>query len=175
MAYRFRRPSTATTHVDMGRIGLMGHSRGGEAVAVAAAFNGLNHYPDDATQVFNYDFNIGAVVAIAPVDGQYKPRARPTPLKDVNYFVIHGSLDGDVTSFMGASQFSRDRLTGEVPAFKAQLYVKDANHGQFNTSWGRDDIGVSAHLVLDASKELARQSDQMRDQVETFLARIKAA
>ena len=149
--------------VDMNRIGLMGHSRGGEAVAVAAAFNGLDHYPDDATQAFDYDFNIGAVVAIAPVDGQYKPRERPTPLKDVNYFVIHGSLDGDVTSFMGSSQFSRDRLTGEVPALKAQLYVKDANHGQFNTSWGRDDIGMPwpvldkrSILDPDAQRQIAR-------------------
>jgi dienelactone hydrolase len=128
--------------VDMERIGLMGHSRGGEAAAVAAAFNGLSHYPDDATLPFDYGFKIGAVVAIAPVDGQYKPRERPTPLKDTNYFVIHGSLDGDVTSFMGASQFSRIALTGQAPATKAQLYVKDANHGQFNTSWGRDDIGM---------------------------------
>lgn len=149
--------------VDMSRIGLMGHSRGGEAVAVAAAFNGLDHYPDDATQAFNYGFNIGAVVAIAPVDGQYKPRERPTPLKDVNYFVIHGSLDGDVTSLMGSSQFSRDRLTGEVPALKAQLYVKDANHGQFNTSWGRDDIGMpwpvlDKRSILDpeAQRQIAR-------------------
>jgi dienelactone hydrolase len=128
--------------VDMNRIGLMGHSRGGEAVAVAAAFNGLDSYPDDATQAFSYRFNIGAVVAIAPVDGQYKPRATSTPLKDVNYLVVHGSLDGDVTSFMGSSQYSRNALSGAVPAFKAQLYVKDANHGQFNTGWGRDDIGM---------------------------------
>jgi hypothetical protein len=34
--------------VDMGRIALIGHSRGGEAVAHAAAFNRLPRYPDDA-------------------------------------------------------------------------------------------------------------------------------
>lgn len=149
--------------VDMDRIGLMGHSRGGEAVAVAAAFNTLDHYPDDATVGFNYRFNIGAVVAISPVDGQYEPRRRSTPLKDVNYFVIHGSMDGDVTSFMGSSQFSRDELTGAVPAFKAQLYVKDANHGQFNTRWGRDDLGLpwpvlDKRAILDpeAQRQIAR-------------------
>lgn len=145
--------------VDMGRIGLMGHSRGGEAVAVAAAFNGLDRYPDDATQAFNYRFKIGAVIAIAPVDGQYKPRERSTPLRDVNYLVVHGSLDGDVTSFMGSSQYSRDVLTGAVPAFKAQLYVKDANHGQFNTSWGRDDIGMP-WPVLDKRKILAPEAQR---------------
>lgn len=149
--------------VDMERLGLMGHSRGGEAVAVAAAFNTLDHYPDDATLAFNYRFNIGAVAAIAPVDGQYKGRERSTLLRDVNYFVIHGSLDGDVTSFMGSSQYARDTLTGTVPAFKAQLYVKDANHGQFNTSWGRDDLGMpwpvlDKRAILDpeAQRQVAR-------------------
>ena len=149
--------------VDMAHVGLMGHSRGGEAVAAAAAFNKLDHYPDDATLAFDYGFNIGAVVAIAPVDGQYKPRDRSTPLKDVNYFVIHGSLDGDVTSFMGSSQYARDTLTGAVPAFKAQLYVKDANHGQFNTGWGRDDLGLpwpvlDKRAILDpaAQRQIAR-------------------
>ena len=149
--------------VDMERLGLIGHSRGGEAVAVAAAFNTLDHYPDDATLIFNYGFNIRAVAAIAPVDGQYKGRERSTLLTDVNYFVIHGSLDGDVTSFMGSSQYARDALTGAVPAFKAQLYVKDANHGQFNTSWGRDDLGMPwpvldkrAILNAEAQRQIAR-------------------
>ena len=56
--------------VDMSRIGLIGHSRGGEAVAVAAAFNTLPYYPDDATVGFDYGFDIGAVIAIAPIMGQ---------------------------------------------------------------------------------------------------------
>ena len=134
--------------VDMGRIGLIGHSRGGEAVAVAAAFNTLSHYPDDASVPFGYGFNLRAVAAIAPVDGQYKARDRPTPLKDINYFVLHGSMDGDVTSFMGSSQYARDTLTGQVPAFKSALYIKDANHGQFNTSWGRNDLGLPWTALL---------------------------
>ncbi len=131
--------------VDIDRVALIGHSRGGEAVAIAAAFNTLDRYPDDATLVFDYGFNIRGVIAIAPSDGQYKPRDRGTPLSDVNYFTIHGSLDGDVTSFMGTSQYSRIGLTHD-PArqerrFKSTLYVLGANHGQFNTSWGRNDMG----------------------------------
>ena len=74
---RWSRGETATEQhpfvgkVDMGRIGLIGHSRGGEAVAVAAAFNTLPYYPDDATVGFDYGFDIGAVIAIAPIMGQY--------------------------------------------------------------------------------------------------------
>ena len=56
--------------VDMSRIALMGHSRGGEAVAIAGAFNRLPYYPDDANQKFDFNFDIKGLVAIAPVDGQ---------------------------------------------------------------------------------------------------------
>jgi dienelactone hydrolase len=131
--------------VDMARVALIGHSRGGEAVAVAAAFNQLDRYPDDATLAFDYGFNIRGIIAIAPSDRQYEPRDRGTPLRDVNYFVIQGSLDGDAMTFMGSSQYSRIDLTrdptGEDFHFKSTLYVLGANHGQFNTTWGRNDIG----------------------------------
>src|SRR5690606_30096297 len=62
--------------VDMDRIALIGHSRGGEAVGHAAAFNRLAHYPDDATVTFDFGFGIRSLIAIAPVDGQYKPADR---------------------------------------------------------------------------------------------------
>jgi len=131
--------------VDMQNIALMGHSRGGEAVAVAAAFNTLTHYPDDATLTFDYQFNIKGIIAIAPVDGQYMPRDKPTPLSNINYFTIHGSADGDVDSFMGMSQFERIRYTNAADKdefnFKSSLYIAEANHGQFNTGWGRNDFG----------------------------------
>ena len=57
--------------VDMDRVALIGHSRGGEAVGIAAAFNALDRYPDDATLDFDFDFNLRGVIAIAPVYGQY--------------------------------------------------------------------------------------------------------
>jgi hypothetical protein len=57
--------------VDMSRIALMGHSRGGEAAATAAAFNHMKYAPEDANITFDYGFSIRAVVAIAPADGQY--------------------------------------------------------------------------------------------------------
>lgn len=137
--------------VDMGRIGLIGHSRGGEAVATAALFNRLGAYPDDATLTFDYGFDIGAVIAIAPVDGQYKPRDEKRPLTDVNYFTVHGGMDGDVRSFMGSSQYSRLRFSGEERRYKASLYVAGANHGQFNTGWGRTDLPAPFHFFLDKS------------------------
>ena len=88
--------------VDLHHIALIGHSRGGEAVAIAALFNRLPFYPDDGRVVFDYGFDLRGVIAIAPSDAQYKPRERPTPIRNVSYLVIHGSEDGDVQSFMVA-------------------------------------------------------------------------
>lgn len=134
--------------IDLDNIGLMGHSRGGEAVAIAASFNRLTRYPDDATVEFDFDFNINAVIAIAPVDGQYKPSNMPTPLKDVNYFVIHGGHDGDVSDFQGDRQYNRIQFSENSPTFKSSLYIYRANHGQFNTSWGNTDFSFPASLQL---------------------------
>ncbi|MEA3439451.1 MAG: MFS transporter [Chloroflexota bacterium] len=126
--------------VDLDNVALIGHSRGGAAVAIAAAFNNLPNYPDDATVRFDYGFNIRSVVAIAPTDGKYKPTDRGTPLENVNYLVMHGAHDMDVISFSGARQYARVRFTDGENWFKAALYVYGANHGQFNTSWGRKDL-----------------------------------
>ncbi len=151
--------------VDMDRVALIGHSRGGEAVAIAASFNSLERYPDDASQKFDFGFNLRGVIAIAPIDGQYQPRDKGTPIRDVNYFTIHGSMDGDVQSFEGTSQYSRVSFADDTAQrFKASLYVKDANHGQFNTTWGKLDIGIFRAWTLnvdgimdgEAQRDIAR-------------------
>lgn len=135
--------------VDMERIALMGHSRGGEAVAVAAAFNRLAHYPDDATIKFDFGFNIRSLVAIAPVDGQYRPADKPTPVSNVNYLLIHGSHDGDVSTFSGLPQYERIKFTDGGDWFKSAFYVYRANHGQWNTVWGNKDAGPRSARFLD--------------------------
>ena len=135
--------------VDMNNIGLMGHSRGGEAVGIAASFNRLSHYPDDANVKFNFNFNIKSVFAIAPVDGQYRPAGVPTPIENVNYMVIHGSHDGDVSSFNGLRAFQRIKFTDGKPWFKAAWYVYRANHGQWNSVWGNKDNGPRSGRYLD--------------------------
>ena len=136
--------------VDMDRVALIGHSRGGEAVAVAASFNTLERYPDDATLEFDFDFNLRGVIAIAPVDGQYEPRERGTPIRDVNYFTIHGSMDGDVQSFEGAGQYSRVKFSDASGFhFRSSLYVTGANHGQWNTTWNNLDNSWFSAWALD--------------------------
>ena len=86
--------------VDLDHVALIGHSRGGEAVALAAAFNELPCYPDDASVRFDYGFNVRSVVALAPVEGTVQPAGREVVLEDVNYLVLQGAHDMDIFTFM---------------------------------------------------------------------------
>ena len=129
--------------LDLDRVALLGHSRGGEAAAIAAAFNDLPSFPDDANYQFDYGFGIQSVVAIAQIDRRY---SRRIVLQDVNFLAIQGSYDTDEPSFHGLRQFHRTRLggmTGDSEAvlgfrLKAGVVAHRGNHGQFNTTWGMD-------------------------------------
>ena len=146
--------------VDMSNVALIGHSRGGEAVGHAAAFNRLSHYPDDASLTFDFNFDIKAIIAIAPVDGQYLPTDRFVPVENVDYMVFHGSHDGDVTSFHGIRLYQRVKFTDDRPHLKTAIYVYRANHGQWNTTWGEYDSGGSrGGRVLD-TRGLLEPEDQ---------------
>ena len=45
----------------------------------------------------------------------------------------------DAQSFLGARQYSRVSFEGSEHFFKCALYIYGANHGQFNSVWGRLD------------------------------------
>lgn len=123
-------------------VGIMGHSRGGEAVAIAAR---LNHEE-------GHGHDINAVISLSPTD-QYTSEtlggAWATP-----YFVMYGSMDGDVAGGWGAPMNTGfalyDRANG---AEKSMAFVYGATHGRFNTVWGDVDlsfgkIGPSDHAEL---------------------------
>lgn len=146
--------------IDTTKLALIGHSRGGEAVAHAALLNKMPYYYDDATIPLDYNYDIQSIIAIAPVDGQYEPGDARTSLKDINYFTIHGSQDSDVTSFAGSKQYERISFSDSTHYFKSGLYVQGANHGQFNTSWGDNDIGVFTKFLN--NKPLLAGEDQRK-------------
>ena len=145
--------------IDMNNIALIGHSRGGEAVAIAAAYNKLNVHPDNGNIKFDYNFNIRSIVSIAGTDKQYKPSGKLLPLKNINYLALQGSHDMDVTSFSGLMQYDRISYTGNEDYFKACIYVYGANHGQFNSTWGRED-GVGLGNRLFNTKQLMTKEQQ---------------
>jgi dienelactone hydrolase len=147
--------------VDMQHIALMGHSRGGEAAATAALFNRMQYYPDNADIRFDYGFAIQAVVAIAPAEGQYKPAGQNRWIQDVSYLTLQGSNDADVSEFMGSLQWEHVRYTEPGPWFKTEIYVYRANHGQFNTVWGRADAGEPLSWFLNL-KPLLPGAEQRR-------------
>jgi hypothetical protein len=135
--------------VDLESIALIGHSRGGEAVVHAAAFNQLARYPNNANIRWNFNFNIKAVAAIAPVDKQYQPADHPAALTDISYLVLQGSHDADLDNFLGIQQFERTTFTDNgAGSFAAAVYIYRANHGQFNTTWGdRDSSSIRGQFL----------------------------
>jgi hypothetical protein len=140
--------------VDMTAVMIAGHSRGGEGVGHASAFNALNSVVPDpgdpavpldgSVGLGPYHFNLRAVVAIAPTEHQYQPVAGKVVVVD-NYFILHGSRDGDVWTFPGHQTYDRAQPinlaspTQEANGFKSLLWIYGANHNFFNSVWGVDD------------------------------------
>ena len=153
--------------VDLERIALIGHSRGGEVVALAAALSRLSCLPDDCTVPLDFRFSIQALVALAPIDGGAQPASQPVPIENVSYLVIHGSHDGDVPSFEGLRAFKRAKFTDGRDRFKAAVYVYRANHGQFNTGWTVDDVGVPFERF--ALREALLSGDEQRRVAQVFI------
>lgn len=154
--------------VDMENIALIGHSRGGEAVGTATAFNKLTYYPNNADINFNFHFNIKAVVAIAPTDGQYKPAGKLTPLENIDYMVLQGSQDSDISSFYGDLQYNRVKFTDDKYHFKTSLYIEGANHGQFNSTWGNKDLSGPSGMFINTKSMLA--ADEQRDIAKIYIS-----
>ena len=148
--------------VDLSRIALIGHSRGGEAVALATTFNNLSRYPNNAKILWDFGFNIRSVVALAPVDEQWLPADHSNPLIDINYLVLQGSHDGDVYYFDGIQQYNRTNFSGTAPdVFKAAVYIYRANHGQFNSLWGsKDKTGIAGQFLN--TKALMSEAEQQQ-------------
>jgi dienelactone hydrolase len=119
--------------IDTENIALIGHSRGGEAVVNAAIFNRLKSYPDNANFEFDFDYNIKAIVSIAPVEGQYRPAERKVTANYLNHLVIQGAQDGDVFMNQGIRYFNR--ANPEKDNVISNVWVEGANHAQFNSVW----------------------------------------
>jgi hypothetical protein len=110
-------------HIDFGRAGLMGHSRGGDAIVVVP------------TVISLAGVTIKSTLALAPTNFRYwagLPTIRPTGYA---FMTILPAGDGDVDENNGA-QFYDQAVPGP---FKSQLYVHYANHNFFNRQWAYDD------------------------------------
>jgi dienelactone hydrolase len=106
--------------LDLGDVGLMGHSRGGEGVVKAALLNaGLRH-----------PYGIRAVLPLAPIDF-----GRET-LPDVPMAVILPYCDGDVSNQQGQHFFDDTRYADpRDDVMRSSVLVMGADHNFFNTEW----------------------------------------
>lgn len=125
--------------VDRSRIALIGHSRGGEAMAAVAMHRGRNPGSALPSLLVDSALAVRAVVALSPTEGLFQPYGRDIALEDVSYLLLRGSQDADVPPEAGAGQYTRVRWTAPSPHFKAAVVLPAANHAQFNAHWGRRD------------------------------------
>jgi hypothetical protein len=107
-----------TGKVDLDRIALIGHSRGGEAVAAAHVINKALPPPAQA--------KIKAVTSIAPTDSRGHT-------VDVPFLTIIGSDDGDVADANG------HRLYDRAAAPKHLVWVVGGIHNFFSSNWQWQD------------------------------------
>jgi hypothetical protein len=114
--------------MDFGRIGLMGHSRGGEGVVTAATLNEALPHP----------WSIKSVFALAPIDF-----TRAT-LPDVVTTTLLPYCDGDVSDQQGQHFYADSRdstFTDNVQ--RSDIWVMGTDHDFYNTSWTPPYPGAS--------------------------------
>jgi dienelactone hydrolase len=160
--------------VDMERIALIGHSRGGEAIAAAAAFNRMGRYPKNGNIPFDFHFGIRTLIAFAPSDitqPRYE-RSTPSRIENVNYLLLEGTHDRQVPSVLGSRVFQRVRFSDPGRRYvKSALYIGGANHSQFNSGWGVYDLSYPARILTDMNAQLGAtdQRDIAKTCVSLFL------
>lgn len=151
--------------LDEENIAIAGHSRGGEMVATAYLFNSYDRYPENGTVEFAYNYNIKSIIAIAPTVNQYKPADHSVEVEDVNYLLLHGASDRDVSRFMGMAQYENISFSGQGDYIKTALYIAGANHGQFNSLWGAYDQSGPFSRLLNVESLLGEADQQKIAQV----------
>lgn len=126
--------------VDMDNIALIGHSRGGAAVAIASVINKHNKYYENANIDFDFNFNIKGIVQLAPANHYRDNTRKNVELNNINCLTLHGGYDTDVSASTGNAIYNKIKFTDNETHFKSFFYIYNANHGQFNTVWGRRDL-----------------------------------
>jgi outer membrane protein OmpA-like peptidoglycan-associated protein/pimeloyl-ACP methyl ester carboxylesterase len=116
--------------LDLAKIALFGHSRGGEAVLVAA-----ETLP---TIVSLSAARVLGVLSLAPTDAG-ATSGRPSGFA---YVAMLPAADGDVSDNAGAKFY--DQATPSP--FKCQIYIDAANHNFFNRNWPVDEGHGAARL-----------------------------
>lgn len=143
---------------DEDKLFLAGHSRGGEAVHLAADFTERDHYPDEASRSLNYPLKIKGVMTLSPTSGQYTPAGHSSSLKNIFYLTLQGSHDADVNSFMGDDGYKHVSNT-DPKLYKMAIYAGFMDHSGSNDLWKSDKILPKA-LFYNRKDLLSRSSQK---------------
>ncbi len=126
-------------HLKLSRVGLMGHSRGGDGVTQFIAFNKGRHvvYP------------LQGVVALAPTR---TTELNPFRRGGTNLAEVLPACDGDVYDLEGGHTYEEVTHQRKGGSFaKVQWLVEGANHNYFNTVWTEDDSALGMSTDLDSA------------------------
>ncbi|MBT7444871.1 MAG: hypothetical protein HN790_13020 [Methylococcales bacterium] len=111
-------------NVDLNQIALIGHSRGGDAIMLAAKLN-----------LEGPQFNLKTLIGLAPVDSIGLPNHEsPIALNNINYLVLQGGVDTELPYFQGQNHY--DNVHISAPGLhKLSIFATRADHSQFNQDW----------------------------------------
>ena len=137
--------------LDFTRIGLMGHSRGGDAITSFLDYNRMRPEPGRR-------YPIRGAISLAPVD--YERRAPyGTP-----YMTILPWCDGDVSNLQGARFYERSQyVKPDDPFPRIQSSQLGANHNWYNTVWfadGQDGPSGNDSACRDTQPNYSRLSGE---------------
>ena len=157
--------------IDFDKVALAGHSRGGDGIAAATWLNGLKESPAGNGEKYHIDFGIRGVVELAPTGLLTLPDGEPYKYNNVDYLLLHGDKDADVSFMYGLRRYNTVTYTDSMYHFKAAVNMAGANHGQFNTVWGADDRQPPASWLLDRNDMLPgdRQRHVAAEYILAFL------
>jgi len=161
--------------LDFNNVGLMGHSRGGDAVVRAAIINANS--AARALAKISRQYGIQTVCSLSPTDftnpttgflckapmaiGSSGDVLSVSSLNRAHcrfYAVVYGALDGDVKTF-GTKSLYAGTGTGfghydRAQTDKAMVFLDACNHNRFNDVWTADDNGA---FSPDLTRLISRQ------------------
>ncbi|MDO8211266.1 hypothetical protein [Conexibacter sp. CPCC 206217] len=113
-------------------IGMMGHSRGGDAVTDFIGYTRNLRVRSGFQRIV-----LDGVLALAPISSSAYKMPYGT-----NYAVLLPACDGDVSSLNGARFYQNSRYPTDAPDTfaKIQWYTQGTDHNFFNTVWTGDDF-----------------------------------
>lgn len=140
LAWKFTDPATGAArrvgfahHVDMGNVGIMGHSRAGAGVTWQAADSHRKQWPKGV--------DVKAVAALAPAYNVMTEDMANYRITKTPFAAFRGTCDGQVGG--EALPFAADAATGNRSGFH-RFAIRGANHNFFNTQWSPQSRQVAA-------------------------------